>query len=429
MFSQFIGWVGRGLNYDFCPSWNQYVYWLKRPVGWVVCAILFSGLVGLLIGPQGFVLMWAFIAFLIAGAVWPWLGMKGVSCRLEFDGSQSEELQSTSGRLIVVNGWPLPVFGLTVEGQFLQDIKDEDDIVALGLKRIPAWSESEFAWQFEPARRGILPQDTPVVSTGFPFGLYQSEKQIELNRKIIVWPKCEPLAAVQELSGTHFNIDGGFSDRPGHDGDVIGTRPYRIGDSTKHINWSKTASSGKLVVLERQTAAQKAIQVVVDLDPRHHRGLCSQSSYEWAIRIAATIVKHLHLHHSRIRIVCVGLPKTYRTEMTNVRGLSVVLNFLATLPTLEQLNTENPNPNSNSISSAVAHGDDQVYWIGSDLAYEDRIKRDSKSCDIVVSTETGQARIATNSPRFDGKHVVSIDNLAEASQEIQLGWERLSHNV
>ena len=215
MVSHVIRWVGLGLNHDFCPSFNKYVYWLKRPIGWVISAILFSAMVGLLIGQQGFVLMWSLIAFLVVGAIWPWLGMKGIGCRLEFDVQNSAEQQPTSARLIVTNRWPIPVFGLTVEGQFLQDIFNDDDKVAIGLKRIPALSESEFKWEFKPERRGVLPQEPPVVATGFPFGLYQSQKTISLQRQIVVWPKCETLMSVHELDGVNFNIEGGLSDRPG----------------------------------------------------------------------------------------------------------------------------------------------------------------------------------------------------------------------
>ena len=80
-----------GLNYDFCPWANRYVYWLKDPIGWVVCGALFSALVGFFLGPQGFVLMWSFIALLVVGAVWPWLCMKRLECRLLFDRSRVQE--------------------------------------------------------------------------------------------------------------------------------------------------------------------------------------------------------------------------------------------------------------------------------------------------------------------------------------------------
>ena len=64
------------LNYDFCPSANAYLYWLKQPVGWVVCGAIASLLVGLFIGPQGYVLTGAFLTLLLLGVSWPWLCMR-----------------------------------------------------------------------------------------------------------------------------------------------------------------------------------------------------------------------------------------------------------------------------------------------------------------------------------------------------------------
>jgi hypothetical protein len=57
--------LNSGLNHDFCPGLNRYVYVLKKPLGWTICGAAFSALVGFFIGPQGFVLMWSFLALLV----------------------------------------------------------------------------------------------------------------------------------------------------------------------------------------------------------------------------------------------------------------------------------------------------------------------------------------------------------------------------
>ena len=137
--------VANALNYDFCPGANAYVYWLKQPIGWVVCGIVASLLVGLFIGPQGFVMAGAFLALLVLGVSWPWLCMKGLSCELKFEESRSSEDESTSVILEVTNRFPFPAFGLMVQGQFLQDLNHKDDIVAVALKRLSGWSVSRLS--------------------------------------------------------------------------------------------------------------------------------------------------------------------------------------------------------------------------------------------------------------------------------------------
>ncbi|MEL7497630.1 MAG: DUF58 domain-containing protein [Planctomycetota bacterium] len=330
-----VGKLGQALNYDFCPQFNQYVYWLKKPFGWVICGALISALVGFLIGPQGFVLMWSFIALLLIGAVWPWLGMKGVTCQLRFDDTRACEGETTKAILEVSNRWPIPVFGLTVEGEFLQDIETEEDRIAVGLQRIPGWSVCQFEWDFEPERRGILPAKTPRIANGFPFGIYRSERNINVDQQTIVWPRRQPLEGHPDVDGDQFNVMGLLSDRVGEDGEVIGVRPFRDGDSIRNVHWQKTAATQQVVIKERQKLAQRLMEVVVDLTPSTHGGKGSQNSYEWAIRIAGNICRKLHQSKSQVGIICLGLPNEIESRSNNQWGLEPLLDYLAILPPLD----------------------------------------------------------------------------------------------
>ena len=422
-----VRWLGEVLNHDFSPGANRYVYWLKQPVGWIVSATLFSALVGCLVGPQGFVLMWSFIAFLIVGAIWPLVGMKGVNCRLHFDVANTQEQQATTARLVVTNRWPIPVFGLTVEGQFLQDIFEDDDRVAVGLQRIPGWSESEFKWEFKPARRGVMPNDLPEIGTGFPFGIYNSKRPVDVGQQVIVWPKCESLVALRGLDGSNFNIEGTLSDRPGHDGDVIGARPFRRGDLLRHVNWAKTARSGDLIVLERQTAAQKSIRILVDLRPQQHSGLGSQSTYEWAIRIAASIGKHLHLHQSHIRLQCVGTGNDGPCISTNQRGLKPMMDFLAMLPTFEDVQSKCQLQTFETLPIQV-RPDEEVYLIGAGQSARSELLKTSAARvqEILLSPPTDSlAQAATVATLAATENRLVIDNWQMLEQQFQTGWERL----
>lgn len=129
--------MGRGLNHDFCPSLNRYVYWLKKPFGWMICGVLISGLAGLLISSQAFAIMWSLVAFLVVGVAWPWLSLKGVECVLKFDQARSSEGKATVATLELTNRWPIPVFGLMVAGEFLQEIIEDDDRVVIVFSGYP----------------------------------------------------------------------------------------------------------------------------------------------------------------------------------------------------------------------------------------------------------------------------------------------------
>lgn len=324
---------GQVLNHDFCPEFTErYFGWLRKPIGWIICGALISGLTGLLIDSQGFVFMWSFIAFLFIGVVWPWLVVKGIQCELVFESDHAQEGKSTDTNLVITNRLPVPIFGLTVEGAFLQDVFCDDDKVVVALKRIPACSVSEFRWSFSPQKRGVIPGENPKIVTGFPFGMQLFEKEIDVPRTIIVWPRTERLESIPSLSGANFNISGNYSDRTGLEGDFIGARNYRHGDSLRNVNWKLSARYNRLVVLERQSVAQQPVHVILDLNPNSHSGVGSQSTYEGVIRSAAAISKQFHLNQSLVKLSCLGMPIEIRHAFTNQKGLTPFLDFLALLP-------------------------------------------------------------------------------------------------
>lgn len=327
--------VLRMANYDFCPNLNQYVYWLKQPIGWVVTACLFSILIGLFVGPQGYVLAVAFFALLILGLVWPWLSMKAIRCSLTIPDGPMQENESGELVFSVRNYWPIPVFGLMVEGDFLQDVDPDAEPIAFSLKRIPAFSRAEYPVPITPRRRGILPAGEVKISNGFPFGLADVSKPLTEITPTLVWPQREPLEGSPPAEGNLFNLVGSLADRAGNDGESIGIRCYREGDRLRNIHWAQTVRSQKLMVRERQTPSSTVATVLLDLSPDHHSGTGVDSSFEWAIRIAASICYQLHRTSSSVRVVCLGLQSSESNSVANHQGIEGVMDFLARLPTLE----------------------------------------------------------------------------------------------
>ncbi|NJN95197.1 MAG: DUF58 domain-containing protein [Anaerolineales bacterium] len=70
---------------------------------------------------------------------------------------------------------------------------------------------------------------------------------------------------------------------------MIGTREYRSGDSLRQIHWRSTARTGQLVVKEFSDDEQQAFTVVLDLQADLSIGAGKFSTFETAIRLAASI--------------------------------------------------------------------------------------------------------------------------------------------
>ena len=155
-----------------------------------------------------------------------------------------EENQELEVVLRVKNFWPLPIFGLMVKGDFLQD-GEGDESVAFSLKRVATWSESEFRVPVTPRRRGRLPNGRIAVANGFPFGLMDIAKTVEEAQPPLVWPTCVALDGFPVSDSTRFCLQGALLDKAGNDGDSIGVRACLLytSPSPRDLSTSRMPSS------------------------------------------------------------------------------------------------------------------------------------------------------------------------------------------
>jgi len=437
-------------NHDFCPRCNRVTDWLKHPLGWIVCAVAFALLVGVLVGPQGYMLAFAFSAFLVLGLAWPWISMKGIRCQIVLPDCRVEENEELVVVFKVRNFWPLPVIGLMVKGDFLQDCASGEEPVAFALKRVGAWSESEFRITLTPRRRGQLPTGGADLATGFPFGLVDVSKPVEVPRRTIVWPSCVPLQGFPVSTSTRLCLQGALSDRVGNDGDSIGIRDYQQGDRLRNIHWAQSARSQNLVVRERQSISPSSATVVLDLSPPAHGGNGIDSSFEWTIRIAASICSHLNETQSLVRVVCFGISRLPdRAYEDNRSGLRPIMDFLATLPTLAIL-TEASNSAAMVKTGSVPErpcvsdnrhlilNDDRVFIIGSSRSKRTKaaglLNLGANVTPVIVDVEGFQTeeqisslKPITVSPRANlasSNKAIFIATPASAAEQLTTGWNR-----
>jgi uncharacterized protein (DUF58 family) len=414
-------------NYDFCPNLNRYVYWMKRPIGWVVAAIAFSILIGIFVGPQGYVLAAAFVALLVLGLVWPWISMKGIRCSLVLPREEMHENSPTEVVFKVANYWPLPVFGMIVEGDFLQDVDANEEPIAFSLKRIPPLSNTEFSIRVTPRRRGLLPCGDVNINNGFPFGITEVAKKVEDVNCGLVWPECEPLDGSPPAEGSLFNVAGSMSDRSGNDGETIGVRSYREGDRLRNIHWAQTVRSQRLMVRERQTPSSTSVAILLDLTPEHHKGEGVHNSFEWAIRIAASICAQLHKTRSAVRVICIGLPPEEQNTETNNGGINNLMDFLAALPTLAKLRQAE---SKNSVRTRTDHWSraKQTFFVCTSLSsISDSVDPNFQSILIELDKfETARdlpRKVRTNTNSQGGEGMVITTPEAAACQ-LGEGWRR-----
>ena len=400
-------------NHDFCPSLNRYFYWLKQPIGWFVIAAVASLLVAIMLGPQGWVLFAGIVSVTLLGVLWPALAMRGLSAELTFDRRRVTEQQVVRVKLTVANRWPLPIWGLSLDRGFSSSCdRSGRPVIALGCVR--PWSTAEFEWEYTPAARGVLPVAQPILSNGFPFGIWQAERVVQVPVKLLVWPRTFTLDGIPEISGNRFAVTGMLQPKAGYDGEFIGIRPYRQGDSLRHIHWAQTARQDELIVCERQTHCRRSVRIELDLsEPAGQTGQQWETSREWLFRISASLCKAFHAH--RFQISC-----QLGTELIELPESSLDIK-----PILDQMAIWLPKlADSNESRGTQATPDrvdedkqaDELSGLASSLI--GKSKSGSASLRLLVATPEQLALRLTQTGSLNDERVVLVQTEASRTSEV-----------
>lgn len=286
--------LNQSLNHDFCPWANVYVYWLKRPIGWVTLAFFASLLLGIGVSSQAFLASAAIVALGVVGCLWPWIVMAGLSGELKWSQLRCEEGEPIRTTLGLTNRWPWPTWGMVIEADdaIASNVETPDQPICLS--RVPAASVSDFQWICKPKQRGRYPKKQVRLSTGFPFGIWTNTRQLEVAKPLIVWPKLFKLTDVPSHQGNRSNGIGTPSEMVGDEGDWMGVRPYRPGDSLRQVHWAQTARRDNLVVFERQSRSRQMVSICFDSIAAKET---TDLQREWMVRILGSLTNHF-LQHS-----------------------------------------------------------------------------------------------------------------------------------
>ena len=250
---------------DFCPWANRYVYWLKEPVGWFVVALAVSTLVGLFLSPLGWTVAAGLCTVLALGLGFPWLATRTLVCELKPVNTSLHERQPSQLQMTVRNRLPFPIVGLMVEGYLTRPFTDIgqveiDQSPDVGLARVPALSMAAYRLSICQEYRGRYPVQTPNIACAFPFGIWTARQRITTVIPVLIQPLLIPITAELEFSGCRMAHVGG-GDRSTDNGEFLGVRDFRRGDSLKSIHWVQSARNDRIIVCERGGPQQQAVEL------------------------------------------------------------------------------------------------------------------------------------------------------------------------
>lgn len=157
--------------------------------------------------------------------------------------------------------------------------------------------KSSVTWQstVNCSQRGRYHLGSATVTAGDPLGIFSRKRLFGEPRSLLVYPETVELPYFEVLaSGVLGDVSsGGLIGQSGTN--AAGVREYLNGDSLTHIHWPSTARNGKLMVKMfdggRALSTSEAVYVLVDMEKGLHQGTGAESSEEYAVKTAASLIK------------------------------------------------------------------------------------------------------------------------------------------
>lgn len=143
-------------------------------------------------------------------------------------------------------------------------------------------------------KRGFYRLGPVGLASSFPLGLAEARQQKNGGvQTLTIYPDVFTIVSLP-LSGAPSEIHrGGFLLPEGAGAaEFSGLREYRRGDNPRHIHWPTTARLNELMVKEFEPLASASLYFVLDMSSDSNVGKGRHASFEYAVRIAASIGRY-----------------------------------------------------------------------------------------------------------------------------------------
>ncbi len=158
--------------------------------------------------------------------------------------------------------------------------------IKMFMPSLPSKGAVEFEYNVTVDQRGLHEFPPIEVSSRAPFGFFQHRWTLPIPTRVLVYPEVRSLQRLELLDRQL--TPQMPRPRAGVGYEVMGVRPFRNGDSPRHIHWRSVARIGELISKEFADEAQPGLSLILDLycHPYAHG---KHNPFEWAVKIAVSI--------------------------------------------------------------------------------------------------------------------------------------------
>lgn len=219
--------------------------------------------------------------------LWSRLSVAGLKVDVQAGVGRAQVGQTTSEHITVTNLTLLPKVFL--EAQQLSSLPSQQTgrVIDLSPRGSESWRNDIVCYQ-----RGRYTLGPVRMAGTDPFGIFPREVLVGGTRTLVVYPAVVPLP--------HFDVPS--AELPGEGRhrrraqfitpNASGVRQYVDGDAYNRIHWPTTARSGELMVREFELDPASDFWVVLDLDQSVQAGRGPESTEEYGVTAAASVLQN-----------------------------------------------------------------------------------------------------------------------------------------
>lgn len=255
----------------------------------LITLILILGILAVVYGWKPFwILFYALVVAFALAVTWLALSTRGLKFVRTSVGARAQVGERIEERLALENHSWIPKLWVQITDGSTLPGHHAGYVSSVGPRQRISWRARTLCRQ-----RGRYTLGPITATTGDPLGLFRRELTLAPASSLLVLPTVLPLRDFSLFSGVMPGRGRG-SQRSLHTStNAVTVRSYHPGDALTRIHWNSTARHGQLMVKEFDLDPTIDVVVLLDLDRAAQAGEGEESTEEYGVTVAASLVSYL----------------------------------------------------------------------------------------------------------------------------------------